>query len=357
VASVSGSGATVTVKGNSIGMATITARAVGNASLASTCVVTVTAGPDIFVAGRFGENSSPILKNGVPCGEYGQWNDSDYYGYYSYFLEGNSLFVSDNDVYVVVQGGIDAHAALLKNGAVQQRFVNSCPYSIFVSGNDVYAAGYESEGYNSYATLWKNGIPQRLSDNYESRAHSVFVSGDDVCVAGHELAANGQQRAAVWKNGVSQHMNYAYNSAGSTAFSVFVSGGDVYVAGWESALATLWKNGVPQLLNPEIFYYSLSYAMSVFVSGGDVYVAGVDFDDTGGAAVTLWKNGVPQKLGRSAWGRMPSPLPSVQVSGNDVYVAVTLLDGNNAYAALWVNGILRRLSDAYDTYAASVVVR
>ncbi|MDR1840940.1 MAG: hypothetical protein LBQ86_03345, partial [Holophagales bacterium] len=59
--------------------------------------------------------------------------------------------------------------------------------SVFVSGNDMYVAGNEhDDGLRDYATLWVNGVRQRLSDSYGSFANSVFVSGGNVYVAGNE---------------------------------------------------------------------------------------------------------------------------------------------------------------------------
>jgi uncharacterized protein YjdB len=89
-------------------------------------------------------------------------------------------------------------------------------------GADVYVAGWE---YNAQgkdvATLWKNGVPQRLSDgSYEAYAHSVFVSGNDVYVAGGEYNAQGIL-ATLWKNGVPQRLSDG-RSYEVYALSVFV---------------------------------------------------------------------------------------------------------------------------------------
>jgi hypothetical protein len=49
-------------------------------------------------------------------------------------------------------------------------------YSVFVSGNDIYVAGYEYNGVRTVAKLWINGIAQDLTDgNRNSRASCVFV--------------------------------------------------------------------------------------------------------------------------------------------------------------------------------------
>ena len=237
----------------------------------------------------------------------------------------NSVFVSDGDVYVAGYERNELGrfvAKLWKNGIVSQTLnngnYNAWATSVFVSGGDVYVAGYE----NDYATLfepdeavasvvaklWKNGILYQTfnNGNYNAFANSVYVSGNDVYVAGYEHNERGTS-AMLWKNGVGQELsveNYAQ------AYSVFVSGDDVYVAGYEidsqtaKRSAMLWKNGVGQALNevtdPAIPRYRAE-ARSVFVSGDDVYVTGYQQSGMFGErdAATLWKNGVAQRLDES----------------------------------------------------------
>ena len=46
--------------------------------------------------------------------------------------------------------------------------------SIFVSGSDVYIAGWEGD----FAKYWKNGVPISLTDGESgARAESIFVTG------------------------------------------------------------------------------------------------------------------------------------------------------------------------------------
>jgi len=115
----------------------------------------------------------------------------------------------------------------------------------------------------TYATLWKDGVPQQLSST-DSRAYSVYVSGSDVYVAGGE-----NNRSVLWKNGTRQQLS----NDDSRAYSVYVSGSDVYVVGGEAyssnnRRSVLWKNGVIQLLGQ-----TPSAGSYVYVSGNDVYVA------------------------------------------------------------------------------------
>ena len=217
------------------------------------------------------------------------------------------------DVWVGTSGGLLRNGEYVHYGAIR---------SVFVSDGDVYATGAENhDSVSSFATLWKNGVPQRLSDGtHHAVGISVFVSGNDVYVAGQDNYA-----ATLWKNGVPQRF------AGNLLNSVFVSGNDVYVASGVG----LWKNGVQQK--------SYGDAFSVFVSGDDVYVAGVELQinpATSRAFATLWKNGAVQRLSDGTYSALAN---SVFVSGNDVYVAGE--ENRGTTAILWKNGVLQRLND------------
>jgi len=147
----------------------------------------------------------------------------------------------EGDVYVA--GGSEIGVTLWKNGVAQTLSETGSARSVFVSGNDVYVAGYVFKGYNSIPTLWKNGVAQKLSE--KGFAESVFVSGNDVYVAG----SLGDGEVVLWKNGVAQKFTEK-----GMARSVFVADNDVYVAGWVDderyggMAAVLWKNGVRQNL-------------------------------------------------------------------------------------------------------------
>jgi len=267
---------------------------------------------------------------------------------------------------------MDYRATLWENG-VSQRLTekeHSQATAVYVSDDDVYVAGMEgkferkgSVGWEIltwYATLWKNGLPQRLSKK-ESHVFDLYVSGDDVYIVGYE-----NDQAMLWKNGVSQRIG----GKGSYAYSIYVSGNDVYVAGCDGrdSRATLWKNGVAQPLSDQH-----SYATSVFVSGNDVYVVGTlevasreyfDGTESIGRAV-LWKNGVHQPL-----SDQHSHATSVFVSGKNVYVTgyigedierVVESGGDDAgeakhWATLWKNGVPNRLSEDDESIARSIFV-
>src|SRR5690606_30472280 len=113
------------------------------------------------------------------------------------------------DVYAIVsEYDSDRPYSLWKNGEVQYSLTdNGEAFSVYVSGSDVYVAGYVDNGTKKVATLWKNGVAQDLSDGTHSAiAYSVYVSGSDVYVAGYEY--NGTRYVAtLWKNGVAQGLS------------------------------------------------------------------------------------------------------------------------------------------------------
>lgn len=179
-------------------------------------------------------------------------------------------------------------AKLWKNG-LEQNFtdenLHTGALSVYVSANDVYVSGWE---FNN-AKIWKNGIAQKLYeykkesdrslDSLEKefgfythsegeKAYSVFVSGNDVYSTGFEtenhhdrdgiLSTQGMPK--LWKNGVEQNFfgetSFEEMSSAET-YSIFVVKNDVYVVGYEKLedlyphtpqkkgnYAVLWKNGM-----------------------------------------------------------------------------------------------------------------
>ena len=245
---------------------------------------------DVYVAG-YEDGKAKLWKNGVSQTLPNNNNANNYI---------NSLFVKDNDVYVVGSQVINNEdkAMLWKsiNGADFQSDViineslKSTANSVYVSdAGVVYIAVTTFGAENSGAVLWVDGELTFLGDfNSYNNANSVYVSGNDVYVAGKK-----DSKATLWKNGVAQQL-----SENGTAYSVFISGNDVYVAGYEDSAAALWKNGVVQELGEDG-----EVAYSVYVSGDDVYVAGYQYDnDINLNKPILWKNGVAQKLSNNVYG-------------------------------------------------------
>jgi len=256
-------------------------------------------------------------------------------------LEGDETHTGGPGVYVAgfefnAQGR--TVAKLWKDGVAQDLTdgtYNAEARSVYVSGNDVFVAGYIRKTSNSptVAILWKNGVAQQLTDGTEyEQAYSVFVSDGDVYVAG---------RYQTWKNG-----KLLYNNGGN---SIFVSGNDVYVAGGGNLYvfgpgekgpggdSRVWKNGVVQS-----GYSSGTAAHSVFVSGSNVYVAGqLSYYDMDAISARLWINGVQQRRQLSViyfeQENNYAAAHSIFVSGNDIYVAGKYGGYLERRAVLWIN--------------------
>jgi hypothetical protein len=209
-----------------------------------------------------------------------------------------SVFASGNDVYVAGQGGSGLVPMIWKNGVAQRLSErNGWVDSVFVSGGDVYAAGIDTELTNSYPTsrvtrsyVWKNGVAEQFDESTRSTGltgkYSLFVSGGDVYVAGYYGASSDARVVYLWKNGERREIG----GADLYARSIYVSGSDVYVAGYESTSngnrAVLWTNDTRRQLSG-----NASSANSVMVLGSDVYVAGAENSRAG-----FWRNGARQQF-------------------------------------------------------------
>lgn len=220
--------------------------------------------------------------------------------------EASSIFVSGTDQYVVgVDYKEDGGGEVWKNG-VETDYANgapfeiSGPYSVFVSGTDVYVAGSGREnGSNPIAAIWKNGKSTLLTSygELDAFALSVYVTNNDVYAAGYQNFSVPSPvfqvpSAKIWKNGIPTALAPETVSA---ANSIYVSGSDVYVAGYirknNVLCAVLWKNGIADYLTDGP---NNSFAVSVGVSDNDIYVAGYELGSVGIAKI--WKNGIGYSL-------------------------------------------------------------
>ena len=220
--------------------------------------------------GRYLQGSLPTLwKNGIPLTLPCQplvYSTADTFERYAGYTSG--LCISGNDVYVA-GGNLDntkgdtstyRFAGYWKNGMFvnlsmglvdsSDVYINRYPETsgIFVSGSDVYVAGYGTGETFPQALYWKNGVVYKIGPTglTNSAALCICASGNDVYVGGH-VYVGATTYGTIWKNGVETRLANAGN--GSTVTSILVSGGDVYVTGADfdgkTRYATYWKNGVP----------------------------------------------------------------------------------------------------------------
>lgn len=208
-------------------------------------------GNDVHVGGweiNNGFDNARYWKNGT-----GAWMD-----YSNSSCTG--IYVKDNNAYLVgsrrnSQGRFEPWESV--NGTTPANTIpnndkHSFANAVFENGSGRYVAGTQNNATTglSMATYWKNGNAATLTDGSTSAAVAVavFVSGNDVYVAGWEQEdyyGGGPGFAKYWKNG----MPVKLSTTSSGATSIVVFGNDVYVSGWENNgtynVAKYWKNGVP----------------------------------------------------------------------------------------------------------------
>jgi hypothetical protein len=204
----------------------------------------------------------------------------------------------DGDVYMA--GDVDGVGKVWKNGVAEPKYIEAISLrSVFISGNDVYAAGVKADG---TAGVWKNGeLLYNLVAGEKSIAYSVAVVGDDVYTAGYGSVDGSKWFPGVFKNDTPIYMLGAATSSYTPEYplGLFIApAGAIYVAGHEiitgKAVARVWKNNVQATLNTT--GWDRSVACSVFVFGSDIYVAGIGYEGVDRYAL-LWKNNdLPTKL-------------------------------------------------------------
>jgi hypothetical protein len=164
------------------------------------------------------------------------------------------------------------------------------------ASGDVYVAGDMTDDNNKiFAVLWKisgstitSQMLPTVGVNLGSYATGVYVSGNDVYATGYEYDAPNVAYPKLWKvsGGTATATDLPKGSAGAYPKSVVVSGSTVYVSGKYEGEAAIWQDGVVKKLTS-----NGGLANAVFVSDGTVYIAGSD-----NSMPVFWKDGVEQKL-------------------------------------------------------------
>lgn len=277
--------------------------------------------------------------------------------------EANSIFVKGNNVYAA---GEDRGAVYWKNNT-EIKLLSIAPFvsgsssatSIYVTGNDVYVAGVQYGNpltFERHASYWKNGSEIILDTS--GFATSIFVSGNDVYVCGMHGS-----NAVYWKNGVETFLTSfsdLLGTASASASSIFESGGNVYIAGTtvffdvEEQDANFWKNGTESVLNNS--NEKTGFGNAVYVTGNNVYVAGATGINYPQANVAVyWENGIEIVLPSIAANAGTN---SIFVSQNDIYVAGIQFNNapsDNPYAVYWKNGTEVILTPATSTAIATSI--
>jgi hypothetical protein len=275
----------------------------------------------------------------------------------------NSIFISGADIYACgYYGGVPNSMIWKNNSLIATTNSSSSNYasSIFVSNGNYYSifnvigTGILN-GSVLYPTLVSStsGGGRLIKINNNSSASSVFLSGTDIYVAGYRrefipnaCCGNLYSVAMLWKNGVSIDLNSTNNNA--EARSVFISGNNVYVGGYESnginSIAKIWKNGVGTNLSDGL---TSTVINSLYINNSDVYAVGVEYLNgySNGIQLSrakLWKNGTPLNLTN---GKFPAEAYSIFVAGSDVYCGGFESNGSKKVATIWKNGIPIYLSD------------
>ena len=244
--------------------------------------------------------------------------------------------------------------------------------AIFVSGNDVYVAGYTG----SQACYWKNGVLVSLPSQLDTlQATSIYVANGNVYVGITQPVMYEAQKTHPAKyvviNSAGGQTGYGLGNLPQTqASGICVSGTDVYTSGSSATIAgtdygvqyylpqaNYWKNS-SQVFLPLLPSFStalaqqgavlFSYASAITVSGNDVYTAGTagwaqqNDNVSGNGYPTYWKNKTPYMLGEQTVGNNIQTYPlgsasSICVSGSDVYVGGSVYNSNTTSACYWKN--------------------
>ena len=298
---------------------------------------------DVYVGG-WSNNRAVVWKNGTP----------------NHLTPGNgfvsSVFVVGEDVYTAgYESGTGENVAKVwKNGVVLYSLTDGTyranANAVAVSGSDVYVAGNENSS-GSIGKLWKNGVAEAgYSDAW--LLYSISIEGSDVYVAGISLTF----KAAVWKNGTLLY-TLTPGAGNHAAYSTVVVDGDVYTVGheqtgeWgENCVQKVWKNNTALYTLGTFTNFKYPSIMGICISDGIIYVVGDGINGAGIRVAKLWTNGAGTDLSD---GTIDAFAYSVFASGKDIYVAGT---ENYGKALLWKNGTSTTLSSGSSEGAYSVFV-
>lgn len=215
----------------------------------------------------------------------------------------------------------------------------------------VYVSGYEDVNGKNAATVWLNGVPTPLTDGTATAlANTLFVTGTDVYAAGYQKNNTTNRKVAkIWKNGQEEVLSDGVYDSQITAIHV-TEGGDVYAIGYESRdhfIAKIWKNGVVTNLTDGT---NEAYVYDITVLDNDVYVVGYEKSNNIRVA-KLWKNGVAESLTDGTNG---SHATTIFIDGNDIFIGINEYLNSSFQTKIIKNGTLTSVIDTF--YISSLYV-
>ncbi|MDB5016362.1 MAG: hypothetical protein JWQ84_1194 [Mucilaginibacter sp.] len=223
--------------------------------------------------------------------------------------------------------------------------------NVAFSGEHTYVGGT----LNNRAVYWINGVmntePTIDPIQTGSYVNNMFLSGTDLYLAGYD---SGQHVPTYWKNGVETALPLAdtlkndpsYPIALGEVNRICVSGPDVYCAGWDGRTLAYWKNSSEHTLpviNPQTTSVTTAEISGIALSGSDLYITGGD-----GTSAVYWKNGAETKL--SSTGNAFAA--GVAFLGTDIYIVGT----DNLHPVYWKNGTEISLPSVSPGYALGFAV-
>lgn len=197
----------------------------------------------------------------------------------------------------------------------------------------VYMAGTSSSDFFSGpAVCWEDGVQHTLDANAYDAARAACVFGSDVYYGG----CDANSHPVLWKNGVPQVLSNEYGCV----TDLTVANGKLYASGYVNSHPVYWEDGqIVSLPEDPNSYYSGYVTTAIYVSGNDIYVTGyLGSELNTGKGAYLWKNGVCQKLSDKE-----SEARDVCVYNNTVYVVGSekYTDGGIQKSVMWVNGAVQ----------------
>ena len=247
-------------------------------------ILGATMAQDIYTSGYFinpsGQKVAAVFKNDVII--------------YRRDGEGKDLYSSSmaidtltDDIYWVSNSNpvgdiANGYGCVMKNDEVLlDNELGTCINSISFDGNDLYAAGFYNDYYESVGAVWKNGEPTPLYIYGETarRSEILGVVAVDGTVYACGYYSNGVNYGCVWVNG-DLYACYPYQKV----VDITYSDGDIYYL-VEDSQTTVYKSGQEFCSLHTNSNYTMA-AYDIKVAEGDVYTVGfMGFNDC-----CVWKN-------------------------------------------------------------------